>query len=51
MAYVKSDRDALQKLKIPDSDKFAEFSSNNKAQVTEEEANRLVETYSDIHHA
>jgi hypothetical protein len=51
MAYVETEKDALVRLKIPESNKFAEFSSNNKAQVTEEEAERLVENFSDITHA
>lgn len=41
--YVYSERDNLQAIRLPGMDNVAEFSQNNKAQVTESDAAILID--------
>lgn len=43
MPYVKTDRDNLQALSLPEMESIASFSSNNIAQVTEHDKEVLLE--------
>ena len=46
--YIKTDRDALQRLSTAEMDGVAEFSDNNIAQVTESDGKFLVEAFDHI---
>jgi len=46
--WITSDRDNLQAIKLPEMDSVAQFSDNNKAQVSESDAQILIETVDHI---
>jgi hypothetical protein len=46
--YVKTDRDNLQRLSLPEMEKAANFSDNNVAQVTAEDGELLINEYDHI---